>query len=156
MLKPTATIELVYIDETGSTSAVVVNVPASTSIATMDAQATALASLIAPMTDATLIKIRYSYRTVYQVNIADAGSNPLTVNGVFIFSDFDFNTAGLISIPGLKSSLIATDGNGAEVLIDITSDEVIDFIEQLIAMDATNPMGILLLHLEAAYRQSRV
>ena len=49
-------------DETGSTSAVVVNVPSTTSVTVMDATASALASLIAPISDAVLVKIRYSYR----------------------------------------------------------------------------------------------
>jgi len=156
VLKPTATIELVYMDETGSTSAVVVNVPSSSSIATMDAAASALASLIAPMTDCALIKIRHSYRTLFEVNISDAGSSPLVVAGMFFFEDFEGSHIGVVSVPALKSSLIETTGNGAGVLIDLSNEDVDAFIAGMIANDACTPQGDFFFRIKAAYRQSRV
>jgi hypothetical protein len=156
VLKPTATIELVYADETGSTSAVVVNVPSSSSIAIMDATATALASLIAPMTDAVLVKIRHSYRTVYQADISEAGSNAIVFAGVFIFSDFEGSNLGIVVIPAIKDAFIMTSGNGAGVLINTSDDTVFEFVNHMRTNDYSNPMGDFFFFLKAAYRQSRV
>lgn len=156
MLQPTAMIELVYMDETGSTSAVVVNVPSTSSIAVIDAQATALASLIAPMTDATLIKMRYSYRVKYQANISDAGSNPIVVAGAFFFNTSDDIPMALVIVPSIKSSLFVHIGPTSEYGIDLTNSDVIAFIDALIADNATNPFGDVITSISAAYRQSRV
>lgn len=156
MLKPVATIELVYRDETGSTGAVIVNIPSSSSIETGDAAATALASLIAPMTDCSFIKYRVSWR--FQTDapgIAESGT-AIVNTGVFFFEDFDGDNIGLITVPGIKDSLIETTGAGAGVSIDTELEAVIDFKEQVIAMDGCDPFGNLFFRIAAAYRQSRV
>jgi hypothetical protein len=143
-------------DETGSTSAVVVNVPSSSSIAIMDANATALASLIAPMTDAVLVKIRHSYRTVYEVDISEAGSSPIVFAGMFFFTDFEGSHIGVVTVPGIKDEFIDTTGVGAGVLINTSADEVFAFVEYMRTNDFTTPMGDFFFFLKAAYRQSRV
>jgi hypothetical protein len=143
-------------DETGSTSAVVVNVPSTSSIATMDATATALASLIAPMTDCVLVKIRHSFRNQFVVDIRDAGSNPITVAGMFFFEDFDGLHIGIVNIPALKSSLIISTGVGAGVLIDTSDDAVNEFITYAVSNDLCTPMGDFFFRIKTAYRQSRV
>lgn len=156
MLKPTATIELVYMDETGSTSAVVLNVPSSSSIATMDAEASALASLIAPITDCVLVKIRYCYRSQFVASAIDAGSNPIRVNGVFYFSTGDSTPLGFVTVPAIKDALLETTGTGAGVLIDTANEDVMSFIVELIDLDASNVFGDVFTSLATAYRQSRV
>lgn len=156
MLKPVATIELVYIDERGSTGATVVNIPSSSTIAVGDAQALALASLIAPMTDCSLLKYRVSWRVVIE-DPGIAGSSAAVVNtGVFIFSDFDGGNLGLITVPAIKDELLETTGNGAGVSIDRDNEAVSDFIAQVIDMNCSNPFGDIFFRLETAYRQSRV
>jgi hypothetical protein len=156
VLKPTATIELVYMDETGSTSAVVVNVPSTSSIATMDAQASALASLIAPMTDCVLVKIRYCYRSIILADISDAGSSPIRVAGVFYFSTGDIPPLGFVTVPSFKDTLLETSGTGEGVLIDTTNGDVMSFIVGLLDINASNVFGDVFASLVAAYRQSRV
>jgi len=156
VLRPVATLELVYMDERGSTGATVVNIPASSSIEVGDAQATALASLIAPMTDCTLVKYRVSWRVVIE-DPGIAGSSAAIVNtGVFIFSDFDGGNLGLITIPAIKDEIVETSGNGAGVAIDQENEAVLDFVAQVIDMNASNPFGDIFYRLETAYRQSRV
>lgn len=156
MLKPTATIELVLMDETGSTSAVVLNVSSTTSTSVMDAQATALASLIAPLTDCVLIKIRYCYRAITGADISDAGSTPLATAGIIFLATTSEDHIGLVNIPAIKPSLFLTTGNGAGVLMDTSSSDLIALVEELVALNVSTPTGDVLDHLLTAYRQSRV
>lgn len=156
MLLPTATIELVYMDEKGSTAAVVVNVPITSSIATMDATATALASLIAPITDCVLVKIRYSYRAKFVVDASDAGVAPVVVSGVFIFNTTSDDPLSLIAVPAIKESLLVDIGPTAGYGIDTTLSDVSAFIDELFSIGATNPYGDAISSINAAYRQSRV
>ena len=156
MLRPTAQIELIYMDETGNTSAVVLNVPSSSSIEIMDVNATALASLIAPMTDATLIKIRNSYRAVIGGDISDAGSAPIVASGTFFFEDFAGGNIGLVTVPSFKDALIVTDGFGSGILIDTENEDVFSFIEGILASGVCTPFGDLFYRLRSAYVQRRV
>ena len=156
MLRPTATIELIYTDETGSTSAVQVNVPVSSTITILDANATALASLIAPITDAVLTKVRYKFKAVLDGDISDAGSNPIAVAGVIFMADVDETHIGLINIPAIKDILIQSSGNGAGVLLDTGNTLLTDLVEALAEINVSTPMGDALDHLLTAYRQSRV
>lgn len=156
MLRPTATIELIYTDETGSSSVVQVNVPVSTSIATMDATATALASLIAPMTDASLTKIRFKFKFEVDTPITDAGSNPITVCGVFFCECGVDAPMEVLMLPGIKTSLLIHTGPTSEYAIDLTASDVIALEDGLIAENACNPFGDVITSIETAYRQSRV
>ena len=156
MLRPTATIELIYTDETGSTSAVIINVPVSTSIAIMDATATALASLIVPMTDASLTKIRYKFKFEVDTPITDAGSNPITICGVFFCECGEDVPMEVIMLPSIKTSLLIHTGPTSEYAIDLTASDVIAFEDGLIAANSCNPFGNVIASIETAYRQSRV
>lgn len=156
MLKPVATIELLYTDETGSSSVVVVNVPVSSTLVILDATATALASLIAPITDAVLTKIRYKFKAVLDGSLTDAGSNPITVCGVFFFDCGDEVPLELVTVPAIKSSLLIHAGPTSEYGIDTSNSDVIAFVDGLIAANACNPFGDVIVSIEAAYRQSRV
>lgn len=156
MLKPTATIELVYRDETGSTSAVVTNVPVSSSIASLDAVATALASLIAPITDAVLIKVRYSFRAVFEYDISEAGSNPIVFAGLFLFSTTTPSPDDVIIIHGIKDDILLDTGVTADYGVDLTDSRVIAFLDAIIDLGASNPFGDAITDIAAAYRVSRV
>lgn len=156
MLKPTATIELVLKDETGSSAAVVVNVPSTTSISVMDATATALASIIAPMSDCVLVKMRYCYRSITGADISSAGSTPLTTAGILFLATTSEDHIGLVNIPAIKPSFILTTGDGAGVLMDTANSDLIALVDELVTLNASTPAGDVLDHLLTAYRQSRV
>lgn len=156
MLQPVATIELVLMDASGSTSAVVVNIPASSTVEQADASALALASLVVPLSDCAVVRYRIVWRNSDWSTGLTASGAAIKDAGAFIFSDFDEVTAGLITIPGLSAVLLATDGPGAGVLILEDSTEVNNLVDELILMNASNLNGTLFLHLQAAYLQSRV
>jgi hypothetical protein len=149
-------IELILMDERGSTSAVVVNIPSSTPISEADASALALASVVAPMSDAVLVRYRVSWRVVAdEPGIAENGA-AIKNAGVFIYRNFTDTDYTIVSIPAIKDSLVLSTGFTAGVGIDTSADEVFELGEQLLDMNACNPFGEFVWALKSAYKQSRV
>lgn len=148
-------LELQYVDETGTKGATTVKYPLGTTVAFMDAQATALASLIAPITGCVLILQRIIFKAVETPKpVPDMGST-VKGQGVFFFSTSDETPAELIAVPGILEETISDDEPGAGVSIDITNSNVIDFIDAVLAGSYINPFGDAVTALVTAYRQSR-
>ena len=102
MLKPTADIDLIMMDSKGSTGAVTVHIPASSTIAIGDAVASALASLVAPMSDAVLIKYRISWRNgTDALSVAETGA-AIKNAGVFVLCSDSSPQLAVLNIPGIK------------------------------------------------------
>lgn len=156
MLKPVATIELILMDESGSTSAVVVNVPSGSTLAQADASATALASVVLPMTDCVMVRYRIAWRFQYEDNALPEVSAGVAQCGVFIFEGDGGETAGLVAIPSLKDEKIVTVGNGAGVLIELTDSDVSAVVSGVLGASCANALGVPFEQLQTAYRQSRV
>lgn len=155
MLKPVATIELVLMDSRASIGAVVLNIPASSTVEIGDAQATALASLIAPMSDAVLVRYRICYRFQYDdIGVAESGAAVVNAGAFLLMCDPPAPPAVVI-VPAIKDSLLLTDGPTAGYGIDRSNSDVVAFLEQLIAMNVSNTFGDAITAIEAAYRQSR-
>lgn len=148
-------LELQYVDETGTKAATTVKYPLGTTVAFMDAQAEALASLIAPITGCVLIRQRIIYKAVETPKpVPDTGST-ITRQGVFIFITSDDTPDGLVAVPGILDEVISDVEPFAGVSIDITNSDVIAFLDLVLAGSFTNPFGDVLTSLAAAYRQSR-
>lgn len=156
MLKPAANVELVWQDETGSTAVTMLHVPSSATVDDIDASATALASILLPLTGCVLIKqrIKYINQTVPRTEPAD--STPITRSGVFYFSVDPPSPDGLINVPSIKESVISDVEPFAGVGIDRDNSDVIAFVDAVLAADVTNAFGDAFTALVAAYRQSRV
>lgn len=156
MLKPVATIELVLMDESGSTSAVVVNVPSGTTLAIADASALTLASVVLPMTDCVMVKYRIAWRFQYEDNALPESGAGIAQCGVLIFEGDGGVTAGLVAIPSLKDEKLVTTGTGAGVLIELTDTDVLAMIAGILDAECSNALGVQFVDLQTAYLQSRV
>jgi hypothetical protein len=132
------------------------HVPSSATVDDIDASATALASILLPLTGCVLIKqrIKYINQTVPRTEPAD--STPITRSGVFYFSVDPPSPDGLINVPSIKESVISDVEPFAGVGIDRDNSDVIAFVDAVLAADVTNAFGDAFTALVAAYRQSRV
>lgn len=148
-------LELLYADETGTKGATTVKYPTGTTYAIMDADATALASLIAPLTGCVLIRQRIIFKAVAIPRLEPILGSSVKQSGVFIWNDGTDDNLNLFEVPGILDSILETTGNGAGVLIDLTNSGVVALINEYIASDLTNIFGVVCDTLAAAYRQSR-
>lgn len=156
MLLASATVELVWQDETGSTSAVTLPVDTNSTIAQIDASASALASILVPMTGAVLIKQRIKFKAVPETPSVASGSTPIKYTGSFFYDTEDDAAIALVSVPALKEQFVLTDGPCAGICIDVSDSSVIDLFDALSASNAVNIFGDLIIELRSAYVQSRV
>lgn len=156
MLKPSAVVELVWQDETGSTAVTMLHAPSSSTYADIDASATALASILASLTGAVLVKQRIKYIWVPDSPVSASGGASIKRTGAFFFTpDDDFPTA-LIIVHAIRDALIMSTGTGAGVAIDIGDSDVITFINAVIDNNVVNPFNDDVTSFESAYMQSRV
>lgn len=156
MLNPSATVELVWQDESGSTAVTQLNCPSSIDNASIAVDAEALAAILAPLTGCTLVKIRVKYRSAFEAPVPASGSTPVTRTGIFFFSTGTTTPDSLVSVPAVKDSIIETTEPGAGVRIDLTNDDVIAFGDAVVSAGMSNPFGDVFELLFAAYIQSRV
>jgi hypothetical protein len=132
-----------------------VRYPFDTTVAVIDASATALASIIAPITGCTLIRQRIIFRAKQLPrDVADTGSSTYN-SGVLIFTTDDDGPNELLAVPGILDSVLLTDGPTAGYGIDTANSDIQALIMLLTGSIYTNPFGDALNELTAAYRQSR-
>jgi len=148
-------LELQYVDETGTRGALTVKYAVDTPYATIDASASALASLIAPITGCSLIRQRIIYKAVQNPKQTPTIGSVIVRQGVFIFEDGSGENQNLFTVPGLLDSKLVTTEPGAGVLIDTADSDVIAVISQYVASEFVNPFGVECFELVAAYLQSR-
>lgn len=156
MLKPSAVVELVWQDESGSTSATTLFAPSSSTVEDIDAGITVLASFLAPLTGCVLVKQRIKYVSAPFDPVLLTGGSPITKTGLFFFSTGPSTPDASIGIPGIKDSLLITDGPLAGVGIDLTNSDVLSFAASVVDNGFSNPFGDVFVSLFAAYVQSRV
>jgi hypothetical protein len=129
--------------------------PLGTTYDEMDAGASALASILAPLTGAVLIRQRIIFKSVaVPQDVADVGSS-IKRRGVFYFASDDDMSVTLVEVPGILEEMILTTGNGAGVLIDLSNGYISTLIATIIETPICDPFGVLMGHILAAYRQSR-
>jgi len=151
-----AVVELVWQDETGSTAVTLLHTPSSLTVAEIDADAMALASILASLTDCTLVKSRIKYRNRPEERPVPVSDTPIHEQAVFIFATDDVTPLALIAVPSIKDSIMLTTGFGSGFIVDTSLDDVIAFIDACISLPVCSPFSDEAISLESAYRQSRV
>jgi hypothetical protein len=132
------------------------SVPGSATFAEIDASADAMASILASVTDAVLIKQNVKYKVVYIPQPEPAGSTPIVRSGAFIFfTDID-TPDGIVTIPAIKDSVISDAEPFAGVAIDRDNSDIVALVDTILSLNACNPFGDVFTSLIAAYLQSRV
>jgi hypothetical protein len=125
-------------------------------IAEIDADATALASILASLTGAVLVRQRIKYKTAFEADTVASGSAPITRTGIFFFDTGGDLPDALISVPAIKDEMIMSTGTGAGVLIDTSNGYVSSFIAAVIENGISNPFADDIVSFISAYLQSRV
>jgi len=156
VLRPDAIVELVWQDESGSTSATTLHCASSLTVIEIDVAATAVASILASMTGCVLIMQRIRYKTAYEPITLPAISTPITKVGAMFFSTEGDASDALIAIPAIKDAILVEDGPTAMYAIDLTNSDVIAFEDAVTSLPCSNPFGDTVIALVAAYLQSRV
>lgn len=156
MLQPSATVELIWQDETGSRATSTLWAPSGLAVSVIEADALAFASIVEPLSGCSLVGIRIKYRTAFEPGIMADGPNPTTRAGVFLFTDDSGDVNGIATVPGIADDVLATDGPGAGILIDVTNESVSDFVTAVLDAGLCNPFAVPFVDLRIAYRQSRV
>ena len=116
MLEARAVIELVYKDASGSSGAVTLHIPVTTTYGQADVAASAVASVLASITSCVLVRQRIKYTVVRDPSTPAAFGSSIKRRGVFFFDTDDGSQQCLIEIPGILDSVLMTTGNGAGVL----------------------------------------
>jgi len=156
VLRPSATVELLWQDETGSTASMTLSIPSSLTYDEIAADAEALAALVVPLTGAALTGIRVRYRSALGTLIPADDSTPITRVGAFYFDTQPDEPDTIITVPAIKDSIILVDEPMAGVGIDRQNPDVEAFVTAVIGSNLSNPFGDVITALIAAYRVSRV
>jgi hypothetical protein len=156
VLKPSAVVELIWQDETGSTASTTLSAPSSLANEVIASDAEALGAILASLTGATLIKIRIKYVSVPEEPVTASGSTPITRTGIFFFSTGPSTPDSLVSVPSVKDSIVLDSGPSAGVGIDLSNSDVITFGAAVVDNGISNPFADDFTSLFAAYIQSRV
>jgi hypothetical protein len=130
--------------------------PIGLTVEEIDANASALASILASVTGCVLIKQNIKYRNVSVPKPEPANSTPLTRSGVFFFSTDATHPDGIVTVPAIKDSVISDVEPFAGVDIDLDNADIAALVDAIIGLDASNPFGDLFSALLTAYIQSRV
>jgi hypothetical protein len=150
------TIELTWLDGSGSTAECRLTINAQLPVAEIESAAIGLVAALSGITDAVLIRQDITYRFVQESAVYGADTSDKFRAGVFIFDCLGVGELGLIQIPSLRDELFVTNGHGAGVLIDTSDGDVVTFINLATDGNYSNPFASILGVMSAAYRQSRV
>lgn len=156
MLRPSATVELIWQDESGNTATTTLSAPSDLTVSEIDADATALASILLPLSGCILIGTRIRYKSAFEAPVPATGSTPITRTGIFFFSTDGDNSDTLVSVPAIKDSIILSDGVSIGVGIDTMDSDVLAFITAVIDNGISNPFADDITGFVSAYLQSRV
>lgn len=156
MLKPCAVVELIWQDESGSTSATTFFAPSSLTVDAIDAKASAVASILASMTGCVLVRQRIKYiNTPVYLPVASGGA-PITRTGIFFFSVTPPDPDGIITVPAVRDGIISTVPPTAGYAIDLSHSDVIAFASAVVDSGITSIFGDAFTAIVTAYLQSRV
>lgn len=139
MLEPTALIELVYADASGSQGAVQLHSSVSHTVAEIAAEAEALAAIVASVTGCELMTYRIKYKVRASRPLPAAIGGSVKRQGSFYFHSADDGRDWFVSIPGIDSDVLETSGPFAGYRIDATNADIDTFIDALLVLGACNP-----------------
>ena len=148
-------LELQYVDSSGSKGTVTMKAPLDATVDTIFADGLSLAALIAPVTSAELLRVRVIFKAVATPRVAADGDSAILHAGAFFAQDEAEERKTIFSVPAILDSLLISDGCGAGLIIDLLNEDVVEMINQALALPMTDPFGNEMASVFAAYRQSR-
>lgn len=156
MLQPSAVVELIWQDASGSTSTTTVFAASSLTVADIDASASALASLIVPLTDCVLIGQRIKYKTAYEVHTDPDSDTPVSHAMALFFTAGGDTSAGVLTVPSINDGVFVTDGPGAGAVVDLGNADVSSLVTTVLDSGICNPFAVPFDDVFSGYLQSRV
>lgn len=155
MLIPSASVELIWQDETGSRAMTTYLVPSSYTVEEAFLAANAVIEASSALTGCTLVGTRVKYRSAPFDPVLVTGT-PIVETGVFFFATSPSTPDGAIVVHAIDSAILKTDGPTAGYGIDLTNPDVIAFVDAVLSLPASNPFGDVFTDVIVAYKQSRV
>lgn len=156
MVEQLPRVELIWQDESGSTSQVSLPLPIGTTYDEADASASALASVLASLTDSVLVRQRIEYKKQSETRATPVSGSTVKRQGALFFTTGDDTSDVIVLIPGIKSDVFQTDGPCAGYCIDLSNTDIVDFSAELISIGVSNPFADVITALVSGYLQSRV
>lgn len=156
MLKPCAIVELIWQDASGSRSATTMFAPSSLAVATIDADASALASILVSLTGCTLVAQRIKYVSVSEDRVAPNGLGLISHAGMLFFAIDGSASGGSIVVPAIVDTAFVADGPGAGAVLDLENEDVSSLITATLDSGICNPFGVPFLDCTGGYLQSRL
>jgi len=144
-----------YIDETGTKGTTTVKYPVGTTYAVIDAEASVLASLIAPITGCVLVRQRIIYKAVEIPRLSPDTGSDVKQAAVFFFATEANAIDGLLAVPGILEGVMRIDEPFAGYVVDGSNSAIVSLVAVILAAGLTNPFGDVFTSLVTAYRQSR-
>jgi hypothetical protein len=148
-------IRLSFIDSSDSAAGVNAWIRTGSTVADGESAAATLTSVVGALSDAVIISRHIVYRGVEDPRPDAPGVAPGAGAGVFVFSCEDPDSYAVVVVPGIRQDLLVIAGAGAGVLIDQTNADVTTFRDAMISGIWSNPFGVQLLELVAAFYQWR-
>lgn len=155
MLRLLPRIELIYEDESGNTSALTLTLRADTTVEDADAATSAILPIANAMTGCSLVRTRLIYKSRPNIPDMAASGSSVTHSGIILIDASGDTPGAILTIPGILSSLLLTEGPFAGIAIDRGNTDFVSFINTVIAAGATNPFGDAVTAVSAAYLISR-
>lgn len=156
MLVPTALVELVYSDASGSTGALTLHTSASNTVAVIASGALALGAIIASVTGCVLTKLRIEYTVRIDDSAPAAIGSSVKRRAILFLGTGDLTPLALVEVLGPLDSIFLTDGPSAGQEVDLSNADVLNVVATLIANNATNIFADAIVDIQAGYLQSRV
>lgn len=156
MLKPSAIVELVLRDETGTQAALTLFTPSSLTVDTIAANAEAFAAIVLPLTRCSLVAIRVRYVAITDPP-AEADGPSRTSHALALFFAVDGSASGgLVTVPGINDSVFVSSGPGAGAVLDLTNADVSALVSAILDAGFCTPFAVPFLDVSGGYLQSRV
>jgi hypothetical protein len=156
VLVTTALVELVYSDASGSTGALTLHTSAAHTVSEIASEALALGAIVASVSSCVLVRLRIKY-TVWEDTVTPAAiGSSVKRRAVLYLTTSDTTPLALVEILSPIDGVFKAVGPTAGYEIDPTNTDVIAFVEELIAENATNVFGDAITAYDAGYLQSRV
>lgn len=149
-LRPSGQLSFVMVDETGTTSKVVIHFPSSQLASIVQTNALTLAPLIEAISGCAVKGVSYSYELVDPVYAAPAAGSRVEDKGRFLWALANGLTTK-IEIPGIDPTTVLPDG-----AIDTANSDVTAFLDAIVLGSAYSGIdGSDIARVTAAYQAFR-
>jgi hypothetical protein len=148
-------IRLSLIDASDSAAGVNAWMRSGATVADGESAAATLTSVVGALSDAQISARFIVFRGHEEPRPVATGTADSAGAGVFVFTCSAPDTYAIVIVPAIRSDLLVVGGFGAGVLIDQSHADVIAFRDAVVEGGFSNPFGLAMTALVAAFYQWR-